>query len=69
VLEPLTLAVSQDPPDEAAVQKILAEQGTCRLLVALGRYDAIAAELSGRGFMQGAFDPLLRAVVCTRSAG
>jgi hypothetical protein len=69
VLEPLTLSVSQDPPAEAVVQKILTEQGTCRLLVAPSRYDALEAELSRRRFVQGAFDPLLRAVVCIRSVG
>jgi hypothetical protein len=69
VLGPLTISVSQDLPAEAVAQTILTEQGTCRLLVAPGRYDALAAELSRRGFARGAFDPLLRAVVCARSAG
>jgi hypothetical protein len=69
VSEPLTLFVRRDLPDEAAVQKILTEQGICRILVAPTQYDAIAAELVRRGFEGRGFDPLLRAVVCIRSSG
>jgi hypothetical protein len=69
VLEPLTLLVRRDLPDEAAVQKILTEQGTCRILVTPAQYDAIASELARSGFTERGFDPLLRAVVCIRSSG
>jgi hypothetical protein len=68
ILEPLSLPVSQDLPDEGAVQKIVTEQGTCRLLVAPACYDALATELQNRGFSGSGFDPLLRMVVCVRWA-
>jgi hypothetical protein len=63
-LEPLTLRVGSSPPQHAEVQRILAEQGTCRLLIEPARYDALRPRLEQLHFGEGAFDPCLRVIVC-----
>jgi hypothetical protein len=65
VLQPLTIRIEGDgePPERAEVDRLVHEQGACRLLVAPRRYDEVALRLQQIGFEAGVFDPLLERVV------
>ena len=67
LLEPLTLSAARDLPSAAEVEACVREHGTCRALVAPGRYDDWKDRLEELGFGPGEFDPVGRKVVCLRA--